>query len=96
MVHARRSRRLVLVHGVQLRLVPGPSCPGPEEIVGCQVDEVEVGRCSAKVDALENRLVRRERCGEDILVIREICPGRIQESYEIGPLLLITWIFPDD
>lgn len=54
-----------------------PSRPRPEEVVGCQVDEVEIARGLREVDELKYSFAGRQGGCEQVAIFGEVHPKRI-------------------
>lgn len=94
--HTRVARWLVLAHRVQLGMVATLVSPLAEEVVGYEVDRVEIlGRLS-QVDILQDSFHGREGGSEQVAVFGKVDADRCDQGEEVVSLLWGARVFPND
>jgi hypothetical protein len=93
---SRSARRLVLVHRIELRMVATLGCPRTVEVVGIQVESIEVFGASAQVDVLENLSRGGEGSSNQKTVLWKMDPGCRQQSQKVSTLSRGAWVLPDN
>jgi len=95
-LHTRVSRRLALSRGVELGVVAALVGPLAVEVVGHQVEGVEIVGRLPQVDVLEDGFCGWKSGSQEIVLLGKVDADRCDESEEVVALLRGAWVFPNN
>ncbi len=70
--------------------------PRTREVIGHEVEEVEVVLCFVEVDVLQGPLAGRESGGEDVTCVGKMETYCCEEREKVAPLFGVGRVFPVD
>lgn len=93
---SRTARRLILVRWIELRMVATLGRPRPVEVVGIQVESIDVFGAPVQVDVLQDLSRGGEGSSNQKTVLWKMDTGCRQQSQKVGTLSRCAWVFPDN
>lgn len=95
-LHGRRARGFVFADGVKLRVVAAAGGPGPVQVVGGEVDEVDAVGDLPQVKDGQSVGTAGQRGREIVTVLAKVHADLSQQGYKVGGLLGVGWVDPVD
>ena len=77
-------------------MMPALVRPGPVEVVGHEVDEIQVVGRPPDIDVIEHGSAGRQRGGEQVAVFWQVDADGRQQRQEVGSLLRVTRVLPSN